>query len=362
MHTKAEQVLTDEEILKIYLDSTGMGERGGITQLPECVFNINCQFARAIEKEVMDRCNQPPPTRELWPHVKSGGVYEYVTHAILESDCTPIVVYKNIADGHLWVRPTAEFHDGRFVKVDDAVAQQVSKTVIDNAWRALKLAITICDLVPSHAHEQEDGPLKSIAKLVNNDGGTHGYAFIRDSLHALENFMLSKDAQPVSTSFPEVILADDVEERFKTRLGCEKLIGLDRLAARLAMKMNAEGSGLLDMWPAVRFAKTLYEMIGAQPVSRDDHDKNVMLAMATSLADIHEHLGLDPDDAEGAGPIIEAIDSLRDDVLEACAKICEETEIPNYEFAAIKHENGTAALNDAAKAIRALKSTNEADK
>ena len=37
-----------------------------------------------------------------------GGLYEWVGDAILESDLTPMTVYR-AADGRLWVRPTAVF-------------------------------------------------------------------------------------------------------------------------------------------------------------------------------------------------------------------------------------------------------------
>lgn len=37
-----------------------------------------------------------------------GGVYEWVGNATLESDLTPMTLYR-AADGSLWVRPTAVF-------------------------------------------------------------------------------------------------------------------------------------------------------------------------------------------------------------------------------------------------------------
>ena len=59
-----------------------------------------------------------------------GGTYEWVADATLESDLTPMTLYR-AADGSLWVRPTAIFHelievDGekvpRFAPVRDADA------------------------------------------------------------------------------------------------------------------------------------------------------------------------------------------------------------------------------------------------
>lgn len=44
-----------------------------------------------------------------------GGIYELVGPATLESDLTPMVVYR-APDGSLWVRPAAVFHE--LVEVD----------------------------------------------------------------------------------------------------------------------------------------------------------------------------------------------------------------------------------------------------
>ena len=44
-----------------------------------------------------------------------GGIYELVCEATLESDLSPMVVYRS-PDGTLWVRPRAVFHE--LVEVD----------------------------------------------------------------------------------------------------------------------------------------------------------------------------------------------------------------------------------------------------
>ena len=54
----------------------------------------------------------------LWLHKKSGGLYTFVCEAEIEADLTPAVVYKALEDGRVWIRPTAEFFDGRFVRLD----------------------------------------------------------------------------------------------------------------------------------------------------------------------------------------------------------------------------------------------------
>ncbi|MEO0861129.1 MAG: DUF1653 domain-containing protein [Pseudomonadota bacterium] len=52
---------------------------------------------------------------EIWQHKKSGGLYVVVERsAYIEADLTPAVVYRSLFDGAVWVRPAAEFFDGRF--------------------------------------------------------------------------------------------------------------------------------------------------------------------------------------------------------------------------------------------------------
>ena len=44
---------------------------------------------------------------------KKGGLYRVVAHGLLEADRSDVVVYDD-AEGTTWVRPAAEFYDGRF--------------------------------------------------------------------------------------------------------------------------------------------------------------------------------------------------------------------------------------------------------
>ena len=46
-------------------------------------------------------------------HVASGGVYTLRAIALTEADLTPVALYV-ASDGTIWVRPAAEFFDGRF--------------------------------------------------------------------------------------------------------------------------------------------------------------------------------------------------------------------------------------------------------
>jgi hypothetical protein len=60
----------------------------------------------------------PTESKTYWKHVKSGGMYT-VLHddAEIESTLERAVVYRSLEGGRIWVRPHAEFFDGRFVMV-----------------------------------------------------------------------------------------------------------------------------------------------------------------------------------------------------------------------------------------------------
>ena len=44
---------------------------------------------------------------------RKGGLYRVLGHGTWEADRSPAVIYDD-ADGTVWIRPTAEFEDGRF--------------------------------------------------------------------------------------------------------------------------------------------------------------------------------------------------------------------------------------------------------
>lgn len=56
------------------------------------------------------------PGQDRWQHIKSGGYYRLLAYATRESDLTGEVVYQSEADGRLWIRPVAQFHE-RFRRV-----------------------------------------------------------------------------------------------------------------------------------------------------------------------------------------------------------------------------------------------------
>ena len=50
-------------------------------------------------------------------HIKTGGLYRVVTRANMEADLAQVIVYDS-EDGTAWVRPEAEFNDGRFEAIE----------------------------------------------------------------------------------------------------------------------------------------------------------------------------------------------------------------------------------------------------
>jgi hypothetical protein len=63
--------------------------------------------------------HEEPAIGSRWRHLKRGSTYEYVSGGLIEATLTVCAIYKAEADGTTWVRPLAEFMDGRFVRIDD---------------------------------------------------------------------------------------------------------------------------------------------------------------------------------------------------------------------------------------------------
>jgi hypothetical protein len=58
---------------------------------------------------------------QRWCHVKSGGKYIEIARGQLEATLEPVVIYRAQGSaGRVWVRPAAEFDDGRFVQIGSA--------------------------------------------------------------------------------------------------------------------------------------------------------------------------------------------------------------------------------------------------
>jgi len=60
----------------------------------------------------------------MWRHKKTGGEYRVIDGAVnknvfIEATGEPAVIYQSLKDHKIWVRPRAEFFDGRFEPIDD---------------------------------------------------------------------------------------------------------------------------------------------------------------------------------------------------------------------------------------------------
>ena len=51
------------------------------------------------------------PKSEIYQHIKTGDLYVILTDAEYEATLVPVVVYKSLKDGRIWVRPASEFYD-----------------------------------------------------------------------------------------------------------------------------------------------------------------------------------------------------------------------------------------------------------
>jgi len=58
-----------------------------------------------------------PEIGSRWRHIKRGTTYVVKGTGIIEATLTVAVIYTADADGTTWVRPVAEFCDGRFERL-----------------------------------------------------------------------------------------------------------------------------------------------------------------------------------------------------------------------------------------------------
>ena len=72
-------------------------------------------FVSFLSAEPTDVLGAAVPFRPTHRHAK-GGLYRVLGEGIWETDRTIAVIYQD-ADGTVWMRPKAEFDDGRFSKI-----------------------------------------------------------------------------------------------------------------------------------------------------------------------------------------------------------------------------------------------------
>lgn len=84
----------------------GLGETSGCKP---------CRDACEAGQPVATKLHLAQSQSEIWQHVKSGGLYRLETYsALIEDGITQAAIYRSLWDGQVWVRPVAEFFDGRF--------------------------------------------------------------------------------------------------------------------------------------------------------------------------------------------------------------------------------------------------------
>ena len=73
-------------------------------------------MGRLFPRRVFGRQRRFGDTAAPWAPThrhRKGGHYRVLSHGILEKDRSDVVIYDD-AKGQVWVRPVAEFYDGRF--------------------------------------------------------------------------------------------------------------------------------------------------------------------------------------------------------------------------------------------------------
>lgn len=88
---------------------------------------LNLQSGQAL-------CSQIKNTKQeryimiYYHHKKRGTNYRILNHAPFQlsktvADGDQVVIYQDIESGQVWVRPTAEFYDGRFELIEEKIVQ-----------------------------------------------------------------------------------------------------------------------------------------------------------------------------------------------------------------------------------------------
>ncbi len=62
------------------------------------------------DKQLYLSRNSEPKRGDVYLHYK-GGLYVVLGQALKEDDLTDMVIYQNLATGHLWCRPFSQWHD-----------------------------------------------------------------------------------------------------------------------------------------------------------------------------------------------------------------------------------------------------------
>lgn len=72
--------------------------------------------ASALYEILFSRVTAVGQSPDFMTHVKTGGTYRVICEAKSEGNLEPVTVYQGL-DGQVWVRPSGDFYDGRFVAV-----------------------------------------------------------------------------------------------------------------------------------------------------------------------------------------------------------------------------------------------------
>ncbi len=70
----------------------------------------------------------------IWRHKKTGGLYIIIDEeAVIEKTLERATIYRSLSDKKTWIRPHAEFHDGRFEVLNSAEYLGEGKVVLSHS-------------------------------------------------------------------------------------------------------------------------------------------------------------------------------------------------------------------------------------
>lgn len=88
-----------------------VAKKQGLKNMPILEPEKQIAFSEAVERA---------PAGSFWRHMKGGGTYKVLAHGFIEATVTPAIVYRSTGTAvTVWIRPAAEFLDGRFEKINE---------------------------------------------------------------------------------------------------------------------------------------------------------------------------------------------------------------------------------------------------
>lgn len=229
----------------------------------------------AYEQIILAALKAAPIPVERYEHRK-GGTYQVLGRGFIEADKTPAVVYRSEKDGTIWVRPEAEFFDGRFRALTAAELEEARATL------------------ESFRNQGEELILEKIALKARAETAEAAAGAMREALDW---------ALAVIENLPS----------FRRERNC------------FVTLLESENEGFTAEWRKAR--KAALATIGAEVMSVVRAANDVLPELSTAIASIivllataKQH-GLEPDDKDAPSRELRKITAARDELRSALAAL-----------------------------------------